>query len=690
MMRVMLSRPPTETEKGTMVLATCGMLLWLSVASRCVARTTEPTDQVPGQDIILVVMDPLSLPLSCLCVPGFGQRNYQPLADRVAAALGRRVNLVFDDGLALAAPRTGGRADIIIGKEAVVELDARTAKISVRKIAKLSGLDGSTGTRGLFVVRRDDPAKSLADVIGRRIVIGPDEDREPSEVALATLRAVSGEQKFEYRQESSIDNAVFAVADGEADVSIMPDYMPALMEGCGKIDKGSLRVIGKTEPVPFIAVYVSDAIDPEQEKAIRSVLADLTASPERRAELESKLGFIQVWPQVQSASPQDWPDFRGPRRDGRVAELPDTLPAKPKILWRQGLTGAAIGGPVVSRGVLVIPDKTVDSSHDLWRAFDVQSGKALWEFRHPAAGGLDYSNSPRATPVIQDDRVYLLGAFGNLHCVGLADGRLIWQKSYVTDFDGVLPTWGFCAAPLVVGEKLIVNPGGEKASIVALNRESGEVIWSTPGNGAAYAAYVLSGSGSRSQVVGFDVLGLAGWDVQTGKRLWEACRLPSQDFNVGTPVIVGQTVIVATENNGALRYRLPPAGVREIEPVASHFELAPDSSTPLVVKDRLFCNAYGELFCLDVANGLEAVWVQEDDMFADHCNFIGSDDRVLIWTMSGDLLLLPADCDRYQVISHMRPFAGSAGDESLAPPALAGNVLFLRGQRELVALQLNR
>jgi len=343
----------------------------------------------------------------------------------------------------------------------------------------------------------------------------------------------------------------------------------------------------------------------------------------------------------------------------------------------------------VSQGVLVIPDKTADSSHDLWRAFDAKSGQPLWEFRHPATDGMDYTNHPRSTPVIHDNRVYLLGAFGDLHCVGLTNGQLIWQKSYLKDFGGSLPTWGYCAAPLVVGEKLIINPGGEKASIMALNRVSGAVIWSTPGHAAAYAAYVLSGSGSGTQVVGFDVRGLAGWDVKTGKRLWQAQKLPSQDFNVGTPVVVGRTVIVATENNGALRYPLPPPGVSEIEPMAAYFDLAPDSSTPLVVNNRLFCNAYGELYCLDVADGLEAVWVEEDDMFQDHCNFIGSDDRVLIWTMTGDLLLLPADGDRYRVISHLRPFAGSTGDESMAPPALAGNVLFLRGQRELLALQLD-
>jgi hypothetical protein len=144
--------------------------------------------------------------------------------------------------------------------------------------------------------------------------------------------------------------------------------------------------------------------------------------------------------------------------------------------------------------------------------------------------------------------------------------------------------------------------------------------------------------------------------------------------------------LLATENNATRRYGFDERGIVRKEPAAHNNDLAPDTSSPVIVGDRLFGTAFGEMFCLDVANGLKTVWIKRDDMFFDHSNLIAGPDRVLVWTITGDLLLIRADVDRYEVVSHLRPIAGEV--ETMSHPAIVGDRLYLRSQTELLCLDL--
>ena len=141
------------------------------------------------------------------------------------------------------------------------------------------------------------------------------------------------------------------------------------------------------------------------------------------------------------------------------------------------------------------------------------------------------------TPLIDGQRVFLYGALSHLHCVDLATGRIIWQKNIRESF-GVtaMAAWGFCSSPLIADGKLIVNPGGKEAAIVALEPATGKVLWQTPGDQAAFGSFIVGEFGGRRQLVGYDKKSLGGWDLQDGKRLWQlvphgttsTCRPPSQ------------------------------------------------------------------------------------------------------------------------------------------------------------------
>jgi outer membrane protein assembly factor BamB len=254
--------------------------------------------------------------------------------------------------------------------------------------------------------------------------------------------------------------------------------------------------------------------------------------------------------------------------------------------------------------------------------------------------------------------------------------------------------WGTCSSPLVVDGKLIVNPGGGAASIVALDPESGALLWQSPGDRHAYSSFIVAtlgpgAGGARRQLVGYDRTSLGGWDIATGDRLWTLKPPYPGDFNVPTPVAVDGQLLVVTENNGARLYEFDDSGKIVAPPLATNEELAPDVSSPAVVGRRAFC-VWNSLYCLDLADGLKPVWVGHDDAFCDSSPLFVSDERVLAIGRGGELLLIDAASDNFRIVSRLKLFEDrdSRQAELLSHPALVGTRLYLRGEKELVCVDL--
>ena len=369
--------------------------------------------------------------------------------------------------------------------------------------------------------------------------------------------------------------------------------------------------------------------------------------------------------------------------------MPERLPQRPARLWSAELTGPDIAGIAATRELVVVPDKTANRKQDVFRCFATATGKPLWTLSYEAEKDLDYTSAPRATPVIDGPRVYLLGALGHLHCVEGKTGRVVWKKHLVDDLGGTLAIWGYTSTPLIVDDLLIVNPGGKQASIVALDRKTGKVMWKTPGAGAAYASFVVGTFGGVRQVVGYDTVSLGGWDPRTGRRLWKIEPKHGGDYNVGTPVPVGGKLLVATENNGTRLFSFGKDGAILPESVVLNDDLAPDSCTPVVAADRVFATGFGELFCLDLNRDLKTIFSTDDEMYYDHTNIIAGKNRLLIWTTTADLLLVQADADKYELLGRVRPLDGDK-IETLSHPALVDNRLYLRGDSQLICVELDR
>ena len=336
---------------------------------------------------------------------------------------------------------------------------------------------------------------------------------------------------------------------------------------------------------------------------------------------------------------------------------------------------------------MIFGDRDATDQFDVFRCLAAADGQEKWTVQYPAPGKLDYGNTPRTTPLIHKSLVYLQGAFGDLHCLDAVTGTIKWSKNFQRDFGATkdLP-WGTCGSPLIADGKLIINPGAEDASVVALDPQSGAELWSTPGHAPAYGSFLVGTFGGVRQVVGHDEVSLGGWAVEDGRRLWTLTPPKNDDFNVPTPVALGNRLLVTSENNGTRLYAFDGSGRIHNKPIAVNEEFAADVTTPTVVGGRVF-GLWNDLFCLDANQGLRTVWTYADPSFHVHGTIIGSNDRLLVTGASGDLLLVDATADPCRIVARLQVFDyGNA--ELYSHPAIVGQHLYVRGEDEIVCIDL--
>lgn len=690
-------------------------MLLMSICFTASAAEMGSTDANGRPALCMVVMDPLAAPLSCPCVEGYAQREYEKLSEFLSERLGRPVQVTFAESFEKALARDDcDTIDIAIGKDSVVRHDAAALKMNMVPLARLTGKDGKTTQTGLIVVRAADDAHSVEDLRGYRILFGTTACDEKFAAPRKLLSAAGVEippAEAAETTEACSDGAckIIEWGDSEQAAAVISSYAAPLLEGCGTIKKGDLRVVGETAPVPFITAFASDRVEAKLRDEIRGALLTVGTQGELLAALETLVGFVPLGDEYPSelappakentspaaaASPpadatSNWPGWRGPTRDGHVPYLPRTLPSEPQIVWRQPLQRPGLGGIAATNEYVVMGDRDATNTMDEFRCYSASSGKLMWTFPYPAPGNLDFDNTPRATPLIHEDHVILLGAFGHLSCVELATGAPVWQLNILQIFDGDPElVWGTCSSPLLADGKLIVNPGGPEASVVALDPRTGGLIWQSPGDRHAYSSFIVAELGGVRQIVGYDRSSLGGWDVATGRRLWTLEPPVDGDFNVPTPVAVDGRLLVVSENNHARLYGFEHAGRIVTQPSCVCDDLSPDVSSPAIAVGRVFC-VWQDMFCLDLT-GLRPIWVGEDDAFGDSASLFVSGDRILTVGRGGELLLVDAAADEFRIVSRLHLFTDrhSREAETLSHPALVGSRLYLRGEKELVCVEL--
>ncbi len=269
-----------------------------ALAVGAVATAAEPTEKKPDP-LTVVVMDPLAAPLSCPCVKGYAQRDYEKLAKHLESKLGRPVKVFFGESLTnTLAKKSDGKADMVIGKESVVRHEAKENKLTVRPVASLTGKDGKTTQTGLVVVAAKDPALSASDLKGYKVIFGEASADEKHAAALALFKDLGVKTPDKPDTCLACTDGATKVVDagkkGDKVATVISSYAQPLLEGCGTIQKGDLRVVGETDPVPFVVAFVNDALPETTRADIQKALLGMGAEKDLLTALETKNGFVEL------------------------------------------------------------------------------------------------------------------------------------------------------------------------------------------------------------------------------------------------------------------------------------------------------------------------------------------------------------------------------------------------------------
>ncbi|HEY3324448.1 MAG TPA: PQQ-binding-like beta-propeller repeat protein [Planctomycetota bacterium] len=392
-------------------------------------------------------------------------------------------------------------------------------------------------------------------------------------------------------------------------------------------------------------------------------------------------------------SASDWPQWRGPNRDGISTEVPLTLPEK-KLLWEQPLpeisrdtSAKPSAGIVVSGGCAVAVSH--NAGQDIVTCFNAETGKQLWKFSIHNPNEMQYGSGPRATPLISGGKVYALNASGQFWCLDLATGALVWEVNFPAQFKAKVPTWGFCTSPLIAGGKLIVSPLSPDAAIAALDPNTGKVLWQTKGSpsetkppGQPHSSYIVGVFSGIEQIVGYDQAELAGWDLATGKKLWGLQPPNDGDFNVGTPLNVVGRVLAATDNNATRLYAFEKTGKMIEQPVARNDDLIPDKATPVFHQGLIFGSG-NDFVCLD-GESLKTRWLESrDNAVVGYTTVIAGNGRLLVLSEEGELSLLVASAQKFESLGHM-----TVCGRTWSHPAVADGRLFIRDAKAVYCYKL--
>lgn len=263
----------------------------------------------------------------------------------------------------------------------------------------------------------------------------------------------------------------------------------------------------------------------------------------------------------------DWPQWRGPRRDGISAErgLLQTWPqGGPPPAWTAKGAGEGYSSFAAANGRLYTLGAR--GAVEYVMAFDAASGKKLWEVEHGRRFGNDRGDGPRGTPTVDGGQLYAYGASGDLSAMDAATGKTIWKVNVLRQFGGSNITWGLSESPLVLADRVLVNAGGRNASIVALKKSDGSILWKTQSDEAGYSSAVVAEAGGVRQAIFFTGQRALGVKVDDGSLLWSYSQVANGTANIATPIVRGNHVFLSSAyGTGAALLELTPGGkAREV------------------------------------------------------------------------------------------------------------------------------
>lgn len=409
------------------------------------------------------------------------------------------------------------------------------------------------------------------------------------------------------------------------------------------------------------------------------------------------------------AGADDWPQWRGPARDGQWNEtgLIESFASKePTPLWRAPL-GPGYGGPVVADGRVFVMDRVTEPEEsERIHCFDAETGKSVWSYRYPCQyRNVQYQAGPRAAMLIHQGRAYSLGTMGHLFCFDATTGEVLWQTDLQKEYRLRIPTWGIAASPLIEGDKLIALVGGQDgASVIAFDKATGKEIWRSLADPVGYSAPIAIDHGGKRTLVCWTGTRIVGLEPENGNTVWEYPYKHSRMvINMPTPAVKDGFLLISGFYDGSLLLKLNPDrkvnclwrrfGPNEQDTDALHCCI----STPLMLGEHIYgVDSYGQFRCLDRVTG-DRIW--EDSTAVPgarwaNIHFVQNGPTTWMFNERGELIIAKLSPKGFDEISRARILEPTTeqldqrGGVCWSHPAFANRRVYARNDRELVCVDL--
>jgi outer membrane protein assembly factor BamB len=399
-------------------------------------------------------------------------------------------------------------------------------------------------------------------------------------------------------------------------------------------------------------------------------------------------------PETRVFRPQafDWPQWQGPDRTAlsRETGLLKSWPREgPPLAWKATGLGGGYSTPSIAAGRVFGMGFRQDDEV-VW-ALEEATGQELWSTRIAAANRkVGYGQGSRCTPTVDGDRLYALGVSGDLVCLEVATGREVWHKNLVQDFGGRIPRWGYSESPLVDGERVVASPGGKKATLVALNKETGSTVWTAQvpqGDGAAYASAIAAEVDGQRQYIQFLHRGVVGVAAADGRFLWRYDHPANGTANCSTPVFADNHVFAASDyGTGGGLARLTRTGTgTKAEEVYFTKDMRNHHGGMVLVDGYLYGEDGGLLTCLEFKTGK----VRWEERRAGKGSITYADGHLYYRRQDGPVLLVAADPHGY--VERGRFNQPERSRENAWPhPVIANGKLYLRDQEVLLSYDIKQ
>ncbi len=403
----------------------------------------------------------------------------------------------------------------------------------------------------------------------------------------------------------------------------------------------------------------------------------------------------------------DWPQWRGPNRDGRSPEtgLLGAWPeGGPPLAWRaSGLGGGYSSVAVVGDRIYTLGDLE-DGQYAM--ALERKDGAPVWKTKIGPSWD-DRFLGPRSTPTVDGDHVYVMSTEGEVFCLKAADGEKVWSRSLPADYGSHLmqamgtTDWRYAESPLVDGDRVIVTPGVTAAALVALDKKTGAEIWKAPigrigsqgAYGAGYSSVVISHGAGVKQYVQFIGRGVIGIEAESGKYLWGYNRVANDIANIATPIAQGDHVFASSGyRTGSALLELSADGEGGVKAEEVYFvepETMQNHHGGLILHEGHVYTGTGHNKGFPIAVRLEdgeAAWGPERNQGQNSAAVTYADGRIYFRYQDGRMILVEATPEGYR--EHGTFEIPDVEKESWSHPVIAGGMLFLREQDNLFAYDI--